>query len=53
MALAISLPDTENVTQQNDKYGQDSLKPHNRDINLYTAGHALFAQDGENVLKLN
>ena len=52
MALATSLPDTEDCGPAKDKYDQNILKPQNHDMNLYTTDE-LFAQDGANVLKLN
>ena len=52
MALATSLPDTEDCGPAKDKYGQNILKPQNHDMNLYTTNE-LFVQDGAKLLKLN
>ena len=49
MDLATCLPDTEDCGSTKVKYCQNIPKPHNHDMNLYTAD-ALFAQDSENVL---
>ena len=45
---ATGLPDTKAFGSTKDKYSQNILKPHDNDMNLYTAD-TLFAQDGENV----
>ena len=52
MALATSLPDTEDCGPARDKNGKNILTPQNHDMNLYNTDE-LFAQYDANVLKLN